>query len=45
MSESPLAANPYEVLGVAERDRWVIELPPEDLLVMPRADASELTAI
>ncbi len=34
--EVEVAARPYEVLGVAERDRWVIELPPEDLLVMPR---------
>ena len=34
--EVEVAARPYEVLGVAERKRWVIELPPEDLLVMPR---------
>jgi len=34
--EVEVAARPYEVLGVAERDRWVIELPAEDLLVMPR---------
>jgi molybdate transport system ATP-binding protein len=34
--EVEVAARPYEVLGVAGRDRWVIELPPEDLLVMPR---------
>ena len=35
--EVEVAARPYEVLGVSERDRWVIELPPEDLLVMPRS--------
>ena len=35
--EVEVAARPYEVLGVAERDRWVIELPVEDLLVMPRS--------
>lgn len=34
--EVEVAARPYEVLDVAERDRWVIELPAEDLLVMPR---------
>jgi molybdate transport system ATP-binding protein len=34
--EVEVAARPYEVLGVASRDRWVVELPPEDLLVMPR---------
>ena len=34
--EVEVAARPYEVLGVAGRDRWVVELPPEDLLVMPR---------
>jgi molybdate transport system ATP-binding protein len=35
--EVEVAARPYEVLGVGERDRWVIELPAEDLLVMPRS--------
>ena len=30
-----LAARPYEVLGVAERDEWLLELPPEDLHVVP----------
>ena len=34
--EVEVAARPYEVLGVAGRDRWVVELPPEDLIVMPR---------
>jgi len=36
--EVEVAARPYEVLAVAGRDRWVIELPPEDLLVMPRRE-------
>lgn len=31
-----IAARPYEVLGVAERASWLIELPPEDLVVVPR---------
>ena len=35
--EVEVAARPYEVLGVSGRDRWVIELPPEDLIVMPRS--------
>ena len=30
-----LAARPYEVLGVGVRKRWLIELPIEDLHVMP----------
>jgi molybdate transport system ATP-binding protein len=34
--ELEVAARPYEVLGVARRDRWVVELSPEDLIVMPR---------
>ncbi len=33
--EAELASRPYEVLGVAGRKRWVLELPPEDLWVMP----------
>jgi len=35
--EVEVAARPYEVLGIAGRPRWVVELPPEDLLVMPHA--------
>ncbi|MCC6382245.1 MAG: ABC transporter ATP-binding protein [Dehalococcoidia bacterium] len=34
--DSELAARPYEVLGVARRKDWLLELPPEDLHVMPR---------
>jgi len=34
--EVEVAARPYGVLGVAGRDRWVVELPPEDLIVMPQ---------
>ncbi len=30
-----IAARPYEVLGVADRAAWLIELPPEDLHVVP----------
>ena len=32
-----VASRPYEVLGVASARRWVVELPPADLLVMPPA--------
>jgi len=35
--EVEVAARPYEVLGVGGRERWVIELPPEDLVVMARS--------
>jgi len=38
--EVEVASRPYEVLGVAGRDRWVVELPAGDLHVMrqePRA--------
>jgi molybdate transport system ATP-binding protein len=34
--EIEVASRPYEVLGVASRARWVVELPPGDLHVMPR---------
>ncbi len=30
-----VASRPYEVLGVASTRRWVVELPPADLQVMP----------
>ena len=33
--DAELAARPYEVLGVATRKHWLIELPVEDLHVMP----------
>ena len=36
--EVDLPSRPYEVLGLAERRRWILELPPEDLHVM-RAEA------
>ncbi len=32
--EADLPSRPYDVLGVAERRRWTVELPPEDLHVM-----------
>ncbi|MDA0352339.1 MAG: ABC transporter ATP-binding protein [Chloroflexi bacterium] len=35
--EVEVAARPYEVLDVPSRNRWVIELPPDDLLVMPQS--------
>ena len=34
--EIEVASRPYEVLGVATRRRWVVELPPADLHVMAR---------
>lgn len=33
--EAELAARPYEVLSIASRRQWTVELPPEDLHVMP----------
>ena len=35
--EVEVASRPYEVLGVAEQPRWVVELPAADLHVMARA--------
>ena len=51
--EIEVAARPYEVLGIAGRQRWVVELPADDLHVMApapgrvgaiegRADAAEV---
>ena len=38
--EIEVAARPYEVLGIAGRQRWVVELPADDLHVMaPAPDA------
>jgi molybdate transport system ATP-binding protein len=34
--EVEVASRPYEVLGVAARDTWVVELPAPDLHIMPR---------
>ena len=34
--EVEVASRPFEVIGVAGRDRWVVELPPQDLHVMAR---------
>ena len=48
--EIELAWRPYQVLGIAERGRWVVELPPQDLHVMaaaadePRAAISQAQA-
>ncbi len=33
--EVEIASRPYEVLDVAEQKEWTVELPPEDLHVMP----------
>jgi hypothetical protein len=33
--EVEVASRPYEVLGVATRRQWVVELPAADLHVMP----------
>ncbi len=38
--EVEIAARPYEVLGVAAQKAWTLELPPEDLHVMPRSSAA-----
>ena len=38
--EVEVASRPYEVLGVAERRRWVVELPAADLHVMPRDEVA-----
>ena len=39
--EVEVASRPYEVLGVAARRQWVVELPPADLHVRPpRASVS-----
>jgi molybdate transport system ATP-binding protein len=34
-----IAARPYEILGVAGRRKWAVELPPSDLHVMPAQPA------
>lgn len=34
--EVELAARPYDVLQASTRREWLVELPPEDLHVMPR---------
>ena len=36
--EIEVASRPYEVLDVASRARWVVELPAADLHVMPRGN-------
>ncbi|GIW12832.1 MAG: ABC transporter [Tepidiforma sp.] len=33
-----VASRPYEVLGIATRKRWLLELPPGDLHAMPPAE-------
>jgi ABC-type Fe3+/spermidine/putrescine transport system ATPase subunit len=35
--EVEVASRPYEVLGIAERKRWVVELPASDLQLMAPA--------
>jgi molybdate transport system ATP-binding protein len=37
--EVEVSAHPYDVLGIATRPRWVVELPTADLHVMPRTAA------
>ena len=39
--EVEIAARPYEVLGVAGQKSWTLELPPEDLHVMPVASEAD----
>lgn len=41
--EVELAARPYEVMGVAARKDWMLELPPADLHVMRRQGRAETT--
>ena len=36
--EAELAARPYEVLAIPSRREWTVELPAEDLHVMPAAN-------
>lgn len=33
--EVEIASRPYDVLDIASQKRWLVELPPEDLHVMP----------
>jgi hypothetical protein len=33
--EAEIASRPYEVLGIAAQKEWTVELPPEDLHIMP----------
>jgi ABC-type Fe3+/spermidine/putrescine transport system ATPase subunit len=33
--EVEIASRPYEVLGIANQKEWTVELPPEDLHLMP----------
>lgn len=42
--EVEIAARPYEVLGVEGQKSWTLELPPEDLHVMPVSSGSGATA-
>jgi molybdate transport system ATP-binding protein len=37
--EVEVASRPYEVLGIAQQPRWVVQLPAGDLHVMSRANA------
>ena len=41
--EVEVAVRPYEVLGVAGRSRWVVELPAADLQIMPRTETPSST--
>ena len=43
--EVEIAARPYEVLDVATEKTWTLELPPEDLHVMPAAPSGEARAV
>ncbi|MSQ62071.1 MAG: hypothetical protein EXR43_05805 [Dehalococcoidia bacterium] len=39
--EVEVSSRPYDVLGIAAQRRWVVELPAEDLRVMPVAGPPE----
>ncbi len=42
--EVEIAARPYEVMGVAKQKSWTLELPPEDLHLMPLSSKSAVEA-
>ena len=42
--EVEIAARPYEVLGVAGQKSWTLELPQEDLHVMPVSSGSAVAS-
>jgi len=43
--EVDLPSRPYEVLGVGDRKAWTLELPPEDLHLMPVEEGAGLPSV